>query len=204
MDFLLECIGFSPDWDLAKVARLVAERGEPTPWRGRPSEHLSMPLAGGLELRLDREPGLAPSVWPFYSSGLRRRVAVRELQRVEDSPGDVVLVGRANPRAAAFAPDDLDEEHDLACYLTDGRRLPPSVAAGQVLAVVLAGFGLQIEYVGPNDASPGRMGFPTDGHPAAPPADLVDPTNGALADVPTTPLGEPLIAPDGEIGRAHV
>lgn len=186
MDFLLECIGFSPDWDLATVMGLVRERGEPTPWRGKAREHLTMPLAGGLELRLDQEPGLPPNLWPFYRSDLRRRVAVRELRGVEDSAGDLILVGKANPRALDFAPDDLDEEHDLTCYLTDAGRLPRSVAPGTVMAIVLAGFGLQVEYVGPNEISPGRYGFRPEGSLAAPPPDLTPP----LADLPTNAIGE--------------
>lgn len=185
MDFLLECIGFSPDWDLETVMGVVRERGEPTPWRGRVREHLTMPLAGGLELRLDQEPDLPPNLWPFYSSRFRRRVGVRQLLRVADSPGDAILVGRANPRAPEFDAElDEDEEHDLTCYLTDAQRLPGRVPADTVMAIVLAGFSLQVEYIGPNEASPARYGF-------APEDDFAD----LHAEALNHPLRAPLQSP---------
>ena len=198
MDFLLECIGFSPDWNLDTVMGLVRERGQAAPWRGKPSEHLTMPLAGGLELRLDQEPDLPPNLWPFYTSRYRRRVSIQSLRRLEDSPGDAILIGRANPGfldgdpSAGWGTPFDDEEHDLTCYFTDATRLPRAVQPGTVVAVMLAGFGLQVEYIGPNETSPSRYGFAPDGDLQAPPSDLL---NGALAHVPTNQLGEPILPP---------
>ena len=198
MDFLLECIGFSPDWNIDTVMGLVRERGQTAPWRGKPSEHLTMPLAGGLELRLDQEPDLPPNLWPFYTSRYRRRVSVQSLRRLEDSAGDAILIGRANPGfldgdpSAGWGTPFDDEEHDLTCYLTDAARLPRTVQPGTVVAVMLAGFGLQVDYIGPNEASPSRYGFPPDGDLQAPPSDLL---NGPLAHVPTNQLGEPVLPP---------
>jgi len=166
MDFLLECIGFGPGWDLQSVEDEVRRRGEPTAWRGREGEHLRLPLAGGLELRLDRDTEQVASVWPFYTSRYRRRVAALSLQRLEDSTGDAILTGYTNPTAAAdsLEPDDLfggtledHLGHALTCYLTDAGRLPRRLPVGHVLAVMATGFALQVDYVGPNEDSPYRL-----------------------------------------------
>lgn len=177
MDFLLECIGFSPEWDLEAVTRHVRQHGEKTAWRGRDGEHLRLPLAGGLELRLDQDDELEPSLWPFYTSPYRRRVGISRLERLADSPGDAILSGSTNPPAPT-GPDSWDTSHDLTCYLTDAGRLPRNLNQGHVLAVMVAGFALQVEYVGPNETSPGRY---------ASGADLLDNPHGAAIEA----LGDP-------------
>lgn len=158
MDFLLECIGFSPEWDLASVARVIRERGERTAWRGKDGEHLRLDLAGGLELRLDLDGGRVghPDLWPFYTSRFRRRVGILKLEQVEDSKGDVIVIGQTDPPAPGESWD-MSMGHDLTFYLTDAKRLPSKLPNNHVLAVMLAGFALQVEYVGPNEGSPMRF-----------------------------------------------
>ncbi len=153
MDFLLECIGFGPDWGAARVEEEVRRRGEPAAWRGSEGEHLRLPLAGGLELRLDQDDERRASVWPFYTSRYRRRVAALFLERMPDSPGDAILTGYTAPLAPVDGPVDLEDRigHPLTCYLTDAGRLPRRLPRGHVLAVMTAGFALQVDYVGPND-----------------------------------------------------
>ncbi len=152
MDFLLECIGFPPSTDLAALAERIRGEGESVALRGPRGEHRRMPFSGGLEVRLDREEGEEhDSLWPYFESTRRLRVAVEGLQRLPDSPFDVLLHGRANPPV----PDDPWQEasgdpYPLAAYLCDARRLPKTLPHGHVLAVSLAGFALDVTYVGPN------------------------------------------------------
>src|SRR5688572_12814836 len=104
VDFLLECIGFSPDQDLERLAELVRARGEPVAWRGPRGEHLRLALAPGLDLRLDREDGASySSLYPHYQCEQRLRVAVEEVRALPDSPYDGLLLGRANPIVDARA-----------------------------------------------------------------------------------------------------
>ena len=153
VDFLLECIGFPPDQDLGELGERVRRTGEPTAWRGPAGEHLRLPLAGGLELRVEREPGEDTwNVWPYYGSTHRLRVAVRELRSVPDSPWDVLLHGTANPTAAEHV-DETARSFPLCTWLTDARRLPRKLRPGHVLAVSIAGFALDVGYVGPNSGS---------------------------------------------------
>jgi len=152
MDFLLECIGFPPSTDLTSLAARVRREGEPVALRGPKGEHLRLSLSGGLEVRLDREEGSEhDSLWPYYESPRRLRVALEDLRTVPDSPFDVLLTGRANPPL----PEDpwregTGDEYALVTYLCDARRLPRNLPRGHVLAVSLAGFALDVSYVGPN------------------------------------------------------
>ena len=115
-------------------------------------------------VRVDREEGQDHwSVWPSYRVDHRLRVAVLELRAVPDSPFDTFLIGVANPRLPArsgvgwgteapnSAPDPDEEEFMLTTYLTDARRLPADLPRGHVLAVSIAGFALDVSYVGEND-----------------------------------------------------
>jgi len=150
LDFLLECIGFPPDTDLTQLAARIRREGEAVALRGPGGEHLRVPFPGGLEVRLDRDEGQEhDSIWPYYEVPRRLRVAVDHLLAVPDSPFDVLLHGQANPPL----PDDpwreaTGDEYPLACYLTDARRLPRELPAGHVLAVSVAGFALDVSYVG--------------------------------------------------------
>lgn len=150
LDFLLECIGFPPEVDQDELIARVRGEGEPVPWRGDAENHLRLSVGRGLELRLDREPGEEfDTLLPHYQVDQRLRVAVESLERVPDSPFDVLLTGWVAP--------PLPEEDDprpgayrISTWLTDARRLPRRLPLGHVLAVSMAGFALEVSYVGPN------------------------------------------------------
>jgi hypothetical protein len=163
VDFLLECIGFPPDHGLSALVQTVKAKGEPIPYRGPGGEHLRYPLSGGLEVRAEREDGQEHwNVWPFFRVDHRLRLAVLETRAVPDSPFDRLLFGVANPALPETAgtglgdvvpgslPELLAEEFLLTAYVTDARRLPAKLPAGHVLAVSVAGFALDVSYVGPD------------------------------------------------------
>jgi hypothetical protein len=153
LDFLLECIGFPPAQDLHELSRIVRERGESVAWRGPTGQHLRLPLAGGLEVRLDQEEGQEHwTLWPHFEVNRRLRVAYRTAQPVPDSPYDVLLHGIANPPV----PDDpwgegSGMDYALCTYVSDARRLPRDLPPGHVLALSLSGFALDVSYLGPNE-----------------------------------------------------
>ncbi len=152
LDFLLECIGFPPDQDHAELCELVQLEGEAVPWRGDPDSHRRLDLGGGLELRVDREPG--GDFWtllPAFRVPHRLRLAVQSLRAVPDSPFDALLTGWACPPAPSEADQRKPGEYLLTTWLTDARRLPRHVDRGHVLAVSVAGFALNVDYVGPNE-----------------------------------------------------
>ena len=152
MDFLLECIGFPPDHDLESLARRVRDEGEPVAWRGPRGDHLSLSLGGGLEVRMDQEEGdELCSLYPNFDVQRRLRVALTSLHPVPQSRYDLLLHGLANP------PVPGDEYHETAgndyvmhTYVWDARRIPPRLPRGHVLALSVAGFALDVTYVGPN------------------------------------------------------
>ena len=149
MDFLLECIGFPPNHDLGELARLARSQGEPVAWRGPQGEHLRLPLADGLDLRMDREEGSPHwSLYPQFATSTRMRMAIDHLRSLPDSPFDALVIGWANPPLEGEARD-CAESFPLSALLTDRRRLPKKLAPHQVLAVALAGFALDVEHVGP-------------------------------------------------------
>ncbi len=151
MDFLLECIGFLPEDDPESLAELALREGEAAPWRGDPDRHRRLDLGGGLELRADREEGQDFwTVLPHYQVPHRMRVAVEQLQLVPDSPFDALLSGWACPPPPGEVTD-APGAYRLTTWLSDARRLPRSLPAGHVLAVSVAGFALDVTYVGPND-----------------------------------------------------
>ena len=77
------------------------------------------------------------------------RVAAEELRAVPDSPWDVLLHGTANPAAVEHV-DETARSFPICTWLTDARRLPRKLRPGHVLAVSIAGFALEVSYVGPN------------------------------------------------------
>jgi hypothetical protein len=177
MDFLLECIGFPPDTNLVELAARLRREGERVALRGPDGEHLRIPIAGGLEVRLDREEDQEhDTIWPYCEVERRLRVAVDRVVAVPDSPCDVLLHGRANPPV----PDDpwreiTGPDYALATWLTDARRLP-RLSRGHVLAVSVAGFALDVAHVGPDEG----LGDPVlaedpEGSPLLPLADADDP-----------------------------
>ena len=152
MDFLLECIGFPPHHDLDDLVQTVQDGGETVAWRGPRGVHLRYPLAGGVEVRLDREEGQDHwTLWPHYEVSKRLRVAVRDLVALPDSPYDVLLHGMANPPLPDDDGETHGEDYPLCTYLCDARRLPRRMERGHVLAVSVSGFALDVSYVGPNE-----------------------------------------------------
>ncbi len=169
MDFLLECVGFPPDFDHLQLLELVAERGEPTPWRDRAGRDRRLALGGGLELRLDHAlgPDVPPQLLPWFNAPYRMRVAVDGIVPLPDSPFDALLHGRANPPLPG--PDgrhpravEGDGSFPFACHLGDRRRLGGTPLPGHVLAISAAGFALDVSRVYPDlgGDEPGRSAPP--------------------------------------------
>jgi hypothetical protein len=163
MDFLLECIGFPPDQDLQALAQIARERGERVPWRSSGGEHLRLALGAGLEVRLDREAGAASwSLTPHYQSARRVRVALDAVWFPEDAPDDALVAGWANPAVDEHPESPSPESYPVRALLSDARRLPRSLQRGHVLAISLAGFALDVSYVGPDSGArdPLILGLP--------------------------------------------
>ncbi len=157
VEFLLECIGFPPDQDLDALIDLVQRDGEGVPWRGDPANHRRLSIGEGLELRFDRETG--QDFWtlmPHFRVPHRLRVAVESFELIEDSPFDALMVGWAVPPApegppippAGRAPQP--GSYRLSAWLNDARRVPKRLPRGHVLAISIAGFALDVSYVGPD------------------------------------------------------
>lgn len=163
MDFLLECIGFPPDQDLQALAQIARERGERVPWRGPGGEHLRLALGSGLEVRLDREEHRdAWSLTPHYQSARRVRVALDSVSFPADTPDDALVAGWANPPVHEHPETPSPESYPVRALLSDARRLPRAIERGHVLAVALAGFALDVTYVGPDSGArdPLILGLP--------------------------------------------
>src|SRR5690606_5206480 len=87
-----------PDQDFDALCETVRREGEPVALRGPGGEHLRLPLASGLELRLDREEGQSfTTLLPYFQVPHRLRVATLSVRPVEDSAFDALLHGWADP-----------------------------------------------------------------------------------------------------------
>jgi hypothetical protein len=151
VDFLLECIGFPPEYPLTELIDRIERDGEPTPWRGPPEHHLRLPLGGELELRMDRVPEIDRwDVVPYVRVPHRLRVAVESVRSLPDSPFDALLYGWAAPPPAIERGGTSPGAYRLCAFLHDGRRIPRNLRRGQVLAVSVAGFALDVTFLGPN------------------------------------------------------
>jgi len=149
VDFLLECIGFPPDQDTESLARRARDEGEAVVWRGPCGEHLRLPLGAGIELRMDREEGQSQwTLLPYFEASRGLRVAVKRVLIPGDSPYDALLLGRAHPPTRSAPDEPTPDAYDLACLLTDARRLPKQLEPGRVLAIAVAGFALDVTHVG--------------------------------------------------------
>jgi hypothetical protein len=147
VDFLLECIGFPPDQDYNDLVARARRNGEPVAWRGPGGEHFSLPLGGGLELRVDREfEGDPWTLYPYFRTESRLRLAVQIVRPVPDSRYDAMVSGWANPPVDGD-PSSATDAYALSALVTDARRLPYVLLRGQVIALSLAGFALDIEQV---------------------------------------------------------
>jgi len=154
VDFLLECIGFPPDFPTDDIIARVLAQGESAAWRGDPARHRRLPLGGGLELRMDKDEGQTRwNLLPHFQVEHRLRVAVDEIRKLPDSPFDALLIGWAAPPIDAHAARASPGAYRLCTYITDARRLPKKLAPGHVLAVCVAGFALDVTYVGPDDGA---------------------------------------------------
>lgn len=166
VDFLLECVGFPPDHPVDDLVGRALRDGEPAAWRGDPRTHRRLAIVPGIDLAVERDsPDAAWTVVPQYRQEVRLRVAVEEIRKVPDSRFDALLVGWAAPpirseeeysRALAEERAGLLTLHEpgaypIAAYLTDARRLPGKLLQGHVLAVTIAGFALDVAYIGPNE-----------------------------------------------------
>jgi hypothetical protein len=151
VDFLLECIGFPPNQDMSDLAARARRDGEPVAWRGPHGEHLRLALGGGLELRMDREQGASHwSLSPYFEASQRLRVALESLRYPDDSPYDVLIAGWANPPYRANPDGTPNDSYPLCALLTDARKLPRTLPRGHVIAVALAGFALDVSWLGPD------------------------------------------------------
>lgn len=151
MDFLLECIGFPPEYPLADLVERIQAEGEPTPWRGPAQDHLRLALGSGLELRMDRAGSDQRwDVVPHVDVPHRLRVAVEWVRSLPDSPFDALLNGWAAPPPAGSPAGTPPGAYRLCTFLGDARRIPRTLRRGQVLAVSVAGYALDVSYVGPN------------------------------------------------------
>jgi len=154
VDFLLECIGFPPDYPMADLVRHVLERGEPAPWRGEGRDHRRLALGGGLELRMDRtDPSQNWNVLPYFHAARRLRVAVDDLRPLPDSPFDVLLHSWVAPPVDPAERRLQRGAYRLCVNLMDARKLPASIDYGHVLAIQTAGFALDIAGVTAQEAA---------------------------------------------------
>jgi hypothetical protein len=152
MEFLLECIGFPPDFPAEEIVRRVQKDGEPAAWRGEPDRHLRLSLGGGLEVRIDRDHGQRSwNVLPHYRARYRLRVSIDEIRALPDSPFDALLFGWAAPPLVHEREGARRGAYRMCAYITDARRLPPRLSTGHVLALSFACFALDVSFVGPDD-----------------------------------------------------
>lgn len=158
MDFLLECIGFSPSVSEEDLVELVRQRGEAAAWRGQPEDHRVLSLGSGLEVRADRNPG--DDFWtltPQFKVPHRLRLAVTAIVRQPESPFDALLAGWAAPPvhpprpARPGDPPQVTGAYRLSTWITDARRLGSRISPGHVLAVSVAGFAVHVDRVIPNE-----------------------------------------------------
>ena len=163
MDFLLECIGFPPDYDPAELIDLFDRLGESAPWRDREGRQRRLTLGNGLEIRLaDRDLAGGAEVWPFFTAADSLRIEVDRLERLPDSPFDALLHGWANPTGERSA--EASARFRFSTWLVDRRRLPATLRRGRVLAVSVAGYALDVRTVTRADLPPAiePLGGPDD------------------------------------------
>lgn len=182
---------------MEELIDLVRKKGEAAPWRGAPENHRRLALVDGLELRVDRETNDAAwNILPHYQTKRRLRIAVDDIRSVPDSRFDALLIGWAAPpvREDDENANNLTWQHGnvltsnapgayaISTYLTDARRLPNEVPHGLVLAVSIAGFALDVSYLGADSGASDPNVFENeDGASIEPLGGLSEP--GGCADV---------------------
>jgi len=153
MDFLLECIGFPPDWPLRRLVEAALERGEPAAWRGAAATHRSLRLGEFVEVLVERDGDGPWSCLPLCASPHRLRLAVHGRKRIADARFDALVSGRVLVDGARpGAPDERADAstggyHASAC-LVDARKLPARLARDHVLALELCALALDVSYIG--------------------------------------------------------
>ena len=181
MDFLIECIGFGPDCDLAGLTRELEKEGEPTPWRGNSTSQRRLHLGQGLELRGERHPNGSWTLLPHYRVDTRLRISTQKLSPSEDSRFEALLHGWAAPPIPGLSADEYGT-YLLSVWISDSARLPKPLPDGHTLALLVAGFALDLETIGSNQ----ELATP----------ELLERPNGALI--------EPLGGHDNPSGCAQV
>lgn len=153
MDFLLECVGFPPDWPLRRLVDAAQARGEPAAWRGPAATHKSLRLGELVEVLVERD-GAGPwSCLPLCASPHRLRLAVQARAKIADARFDALVSGRVLPDGARHAtPGDRADAgaggYGASACLVDARKLPRRLAAGHVLALELCALALDVSYIG--------------------------------------------------------
>jgi hypothetical protein len=185
VDFLLECIGFPPDFSIDEIVARVLREGEPAAWRGEPERHRRLALGGGLEIRIDKEHGRKDwSVLPHFQVPHRLRVAVDEIRTPADSPFDALILGWAAPPIEPEEARLVPGAYRMCAFVTDARRLPKRLPFGHVLALSLAGFALDVSYIGPEEGRSGNGSASLEGEAGAKIAPLGAPNDpGGCAEL---------------------
>jgi hypothetical protein len=99
---------------------------------------------------------------PHYRASQRVRVALDALAYPEDAPDDVLIAGWANPPVRDDPQTPGPDSYAMRALLCDARRLPRRLERGHVIAVSLAGFALEVSFVGPDSGArdPLILGLP--------------------------------------------
>lgn len=146
MDFLLECVGFPPDWPVERLAEEALARGEGAVWRGKASDHRSLRLGSHVQVLVERD---ARGLWhalPLCSTPHRLRVGIERQARPSDSRFDALVGGWVDP--APVRSGGAKGAWPLAAHLVDARKLPPRLPRGHVLALEVCALAIDLTYVG--------------------------------------------------------
>ncbi len=151
LDFLLETIGFPPDWCGSSILQRFGT--SVTTRRGGP-----LRLAGGLEVHPDRDLGPAsegtasiepPSdlFWPGYSGGRIQRLRADRIERVAASPHQLSLTGRVLSEDDSFRRGPGTPVHALLHPESGPENL--ETRSGRLLDVRLSAFAIEVTSISP-------------------------------------------------------
>lgn len=148
MDFLLECVGFPPDWPLERLVDEALARGEGAVWRGKAETHRSLRLGAQVQVLVDRDAKGRWSALPLCSTPHRLRVGIERQTRPSDSRFDALVGGWVDPAAPGGRVADRKGAWPLAAHLVDARKLPQRLPRGHVLALEVCALALDLSYIG--------------------------------------------------------